>query len=52
LHKWNWAPLHEEQCDFTIATDVSDITVPSACGKKKKLRNRVIKLKDEQLDLQ
>lgn len=45
------APVHEEQSDSTDENDDSDSTVASACGKKK-CRGKVIKLKDEKLDLQ
>jgi hypothetical protein len=44
------APVHEEQSDSTDENDDSDSTVPSVCGKK--CRGKVIKVKDDQLDLQ
>lgn len=42
--------VHEEHCDCTDKSDDSDSSVPSACGKKH--GSKVIKLKDEQLNLQ
>jgi hypothetical protein len=44
-------PEYEKWCDFTGASDFSSNTVSSACGEKKRKR-RVIKLKEENLDLQ
>jgi hypothetical protein len=44
-------PVHEEKSDSTDESDDSDSTAPSAFGKKK-CRGKVMKLKNEQLDLQ
>ncbi|PNF26442.1 hypothetical protein B7P43_G16451 [Cryptotermes secundus] len=44
------SPVYEELCDFTVASDCSDSTLPPACVEKK--HKGKIKLKDEQLDLQ
>jgi hypothetical protein len=43
------APVYEEHCDSTDASDDSASIVPSACRKKN--NERAIKLKDERLDL-
>jgi hypothetical protein len=46
------APVHEEQCDSTDVSVDSDINAQSGCGDKMNLSNKIIKLKDEHLDLQ
>jgi hypothetical protein len=50
--KKNCSPSQKrKRCDSTDASDDSVSTVSSACGKKK-CRDKVIRLKDEHLDLQ
>jgi hypothetical protein len=51
LQKRKHAPLHEEQCDTPDKSGDTDSTVPAACGKRKLMR-KVIKFKEEELDLQ
>ncbi|PNF20108.1 hypothetical protein B7P43_G04791 [Cryptotermes secundus] len=45
------SPVFEELCDFTVASDYSDSTLPPACVEKMH-KGKIIKLKEEQLDLQ
>jgi hypothetical protein len=44
-------PIYEELCGFTVGSDYSGSVVPSACVEKKR-KDKRIKLKEEQLDLQ
>lgn len=50
LQEGRSAPVREEQCDSTAASDDLDRSVPSDRGKKKR-KGMAIKLKDEHLDL-
>jgi hypothetical protein len=38
--KGNWAPLYDKQCDFTVASDVSDIIVPLPVERGRSLGTR------------
>ncbi|PNF23497.1 hypothetical protein B7P43_G06515 [Cryptotermes secundus] len=51
LEERNQSPVYEEWCDFTVMSNYSDSTLSPACIEKK-CKDKKIKLKEEQLDLQ